>query len=377
MESCPSSDDFLPDAMKIPFRTIQPRFFSGLFDDPLMLIPIRPLGRSLLVDCGQIHHLAKRVVKSLDAIFITHAHMDHFMGIDTVIRMVHVSPKTLELFGPEGLAGKLEHKLKGYNWNLAEDHWCSFRVREVHPEKIRTYFLSGPEGFSCRFEHEKPRQDRTIYRNRYLRMEAEICDHRIPVLIFRITENSTFLIDEEKVAGMNLVRGPWLKRLKKMFYAEELAEKPIAVPVRKEEGEEERTFPDAGVLYDRIRKERTPGSLGYVTDVGFSEENAKKLISLMHGVTVLACECAYLKEGLEKARSSFHLCTDDLNFLSRRIRPRYLLPMHLSKNYLSCSERLFEELNPPSGVTILRPEDYATPRPLLPCELPDFGDMLP
>ena len=53
------------------FRYLQPGFFSGLIDDPVMLINIRPTGRGILLDCGQLHHLAKRVLRSIDALFIS------------------------------------------------------------------------------------------------------------------------------------------------------------------------------------------------------------------------------------------------------------------------------------------------------------------
>jgi ribonuclease BN (tRNA processing enzyme) len=105
---------------RLPFRFIEPTFFAGLLDDPLLLLNARPLGKSLLFDCGQLHHLAKRVLKSINAIFISHCHMDHFMGIDTFIRHNHVSPKTIDIFGPPGIAAKMASKLASYDWNLTE-----------------------------------------------------------------------------------------------------------------------------------------------------------------------------------------------------------------------------------------------------------------
>ena len=78
---------------RLPFRYLEPVFFSGLLDDPVLSVYVRPLGRSLLMDCGRIHHLAKRVLKSTSALFISHAHMDHFMGVDIFLRTLHVSPR--------------------------------------------------------------------------------------------------------------------------------------------------------------------------------------------------------------------------------------------------------------------------------------------
>src|SRR5512136_1363202 len=136
-----------------PFRHIEPTFFAGLLDDPLLLVRVRPLMESCLFDCGRVHHLAKRVIKSVSALFISHAHMDHFMGIDTFIRTNHVSPRPFDIFGPPGIA----EKLAGYDWNLAEPQWSTFRAHEVHPGRIATFLFPGPEGFPCRFTGETPR----------------------------------------------------------------------------------------------------------------------------------------------------------------------------------------------------------------------------
>ena len=74
---------------RFPFRYLLPTFFSGLLDDPVLYLQFRPTGKALLLDCGQVQHLAKRVLRSVTALFISHAHMDHFMGLDTFIRNNH------------------------------------------------------------------------------------------------------------------------------------------------------------------------------------------------------------------------------------------------------------------------------------------------
>ncbi len=355
--------------MRLPFRYLEPAFFAGLMDDPILLVHIRPLGRSLLFDCGQIHHLAKRVLRSVDAVFITHAHMDHFMGMDTLARHILVSPRTVEIYGPPGIAGRLVHKLASYEWNLAEDFWCSFRVREIHPRRIRNFLLAGPEGFACRQESENSRPDPTIYANRYLRVEAAFGDHKIPSLLFRLTEGPVFTLDEGKIAKTGLVPGPWLKELKGLFFRGLLAGTPLTV-LRRGEGVQEARIPDAAALYAAIRKDLPPTSLGYFTDLGFSEGNRDKLRSLLQGVTLLVGECTYLRQDVARARASHHLCTADINALLDELRPAFFLPMHLSKSYLGESRRLYQELELPPGTTLLRLPERITPRPLLPDELP-------
>ena len=365
-----------PDPRRSHFRFMEPTFCAGLIDDPLLYVYVRPLGTALLFDCGQVHHLAKRVLKSVAAVFITHLHMDHFMGIDTLIRFNHVSPRTIEVFGPPGIAGKMAGKFGGYEWNLAESGWGSFLVHEIHPGRTVTYLFSGPEGFTCRLFGEAERPGRVIYRNRRLLVEAELCDHRVPALIYRVTEEEAFCIDEAKLAAAGFVGGDWLRLLKKRFYGREGENTPLVALRREGEGVAEQPVADPQALYDAIRKRETPASIGYVTDVAFSPGNVTKIESLLTGVTLLVSEASFLAQDRDKARVSSHLCTADLNILLERLRPLFFLPMHLSKSYIGREELIYDELVIPPGTTLLRLPPRFTPRPLLPEELCRVGRLM-
>ncbi|HEY6838935.1 MAG TPA: MBL fold metallo-hydrolase [Geobacteraceae bacterium] len=357
------------DERRSHFRFLEPTFCSGLLDDPVLYLFVRPLGKALLFDCGQIHHLAKRVVKSVVGVFITHAHMDHFMGIDTLVRHNHVAPKTIDVFGPPGIARRMAGKFSGYEWNLTEPYWCSFRVHEIHDRKIVTHLFPGPEGFVGRFLGESPRTDRVIYRNEWVQVEANVCDHRIPALIFRVTEREAFAIDEEKLAAEGYVKGEWVRLLKKHFYGAASEAAPLLAVKRQGERSVDVVVENPMALYEAIRKRETPASIGYVTDVAFSEDNIARIVGLLQGVTLLVCECSFLAGDRGKARLSSHLCTDDVTSLLDRLSPLFVLPMHLSKTYIGRTHLLYDELRVPSGMTLLRLPDRFTSRPFLPEEL--------
>ena len=354
--------------MPKPFRYIEPTFFAGLFDDPLLLIRIRPAGRALLFDCGKIHHLAKRVYTSIDAIFISHAHMDHFMGMDSVIRHSHASPRTIDIFGPPGLANRMASKFACYDWNLADTFWGNFRVGEVGSEgRIESTLYSGPDAFAASPVGERAG---ALYTSQHVTVTSTHCEHRIAVLAFRIEEGAAFVVDEARMAQAGVRKGEWLREMERLFHTGTMTGNSVRYAWGNGERVEERLEPDAAALYERIRKYEQPASIGYVTDVGFSEENVAKLEALLGGVTLLVCECAFLAVDQKKARLSRHLCTTDLNILLDRLRPRYVLPMHFSKTYQGGSAPLYQEIEPPPGVTVLKIPDRVTPRPIMASEVP-------
>jgi len=343
--------------VRFPFRNLEPTFFAGLFDDPLLLVRIRPARSNLLFDCGQLHHLAKRVLTALDALFISHTHMDHWMGIDSVIRHLHATPKTIDLFGPAGLADKLQHKLAAYDWNLAEDHWGSFRVQEIFPDRIDRTLFAGPAGFRRDRLDSVSRNDRVIYRTPYLQVAAEECEHRVPSLIFRVDEQPTFQVDSERLQQLQLVPGPWLGQLKRQYFSSAEPAKDMKVLKKNGEGVLDLNLAAQEDLTRQLLRRQPQASLGYVSDVGFTPENRDRILAFLSGVDLLLCECTFLRGAKEKARSSYHLCTDDVNQLLSLLRPSFFLPMHLSKTY---SRRTAD----PTGTAILELPPQRTPRPL-------------
>lgn len=351
-------------SIQLPFRYLEPTFFAGLLDDPVLLVRVRPLGSNLLFDCGQIHHLAKRVLTAIDAVFISHAHMDHWMGIDTIIRHLHASSKTIDIFGPPGLADKMSHKLASYDWNLAEDYWGSFRVHDIHPRLIESHLFSGPEGFSCRHLGKNPREDRIIFSNRMVQVESETCSHRVDSLIFRISERPLFRIDNRKLERLNLLPGPWLKELKHRYAHPDQGDKPLMALSRTPSGTIESPVTDVSGLCRQLMIPQEEHAIGYISDVGYTEENRQRINGLLKGVQLLVCETTFLSEAKGRARASSHLCSDDTNRLLADLRPNWFMPMHLSKTFNHRARELYSELNPPAGTRLLELPVHLTPTPL-------------
>lgn len=347
---------------RLPFRYLEPAVFGGLLDDPLLFLRIRPERRALLFDCGQIAHLAKRVVKPIAAVFVSHAHMDHVMGVPTLIRHHHASPRPLDLYGPPGIIDRVEHQLHGYDWNLCEPTWFTLRVHEVHETVVKRCHFPGPDCFIRHDMGEEPRSGRTIWTSQYVSVDAAILDHKLPVLAFRITERPPFSVDEEKLAARGLLAGDWLRHLKTTAWKGEIG---AVVPIRHDGTPSPPLSPaEAAALCADLQREQQGATIGYLTDIGWSPDNLARLERLFTGLTLLCAECTFLSADEAKSRVSHHLCTRDLNRLVDLLSPRYLLPMHLSKSYLRRTGDLYRELVPHAGTTILRLPKHIVPPPI-------------
>jgi ribonuclease Z len=348
---------------RLPFRYCEPAFFGGLLDDPLLFLRIRPEGRALLFDCGQIAHLAKRVVKPIAAVFITHAHMDHVMGVPTLVRHHHASPLPLDLYGPPAIAERIAHLLQGFDWNLCEPTWFTLRVHEIYHDRILHYSFPGPEGFARHFDGEDARTNLVIWHSRYVTVEAMLLDHRIASLAFRVSERPPFSVSMLRMEGLGVVPGDWIRDLKSRIWKGN-DEVDIMVPYRDGEGVRKVREDDPGGLYEQIRGEQQSASVGYVTDVGWTPDNVQRMEGFLVGLTLLCAECTFLRSDVEKARASYHLCSDDLNDLLARLAPKFLLPIHLSKSYLRHAVDLYQELSPPAGTTVIRMPNHIVPEPV-------------
>ena len=173
------------------------------------------------------------------------------------------------------------------------------------------------------------------------------------------------MVDPEKLKQLQLQPGPWLGELKRCFLQQR--EFPSEVKVLKGEKGDEREIHvrDVDGLVEQISKPQTTHSIGYISDIGFAAENREKIYRLMQGVDLLVCECTFLREAKGRARSSWHLCTEDVNQLLAELQPTFFLPMHLSRSYSRRADELYRELKPPMGTTLLQLPLQLTPRPLL------------
>ena len=80
---------------------INPRLVNPPFGDPGLFAPFFHKKRALLFDLGDISSLSPKDILKITHCFVSHAHMEHFIGFDHLLRIMLGREKVLRLYGPE------------------------------------------------------------------------------------------------------------------------------------------------------------------------------------------------------------------------------------------------------------------------------------
>jgi ribonuclease Z len=325
--------------------SFHPRLINPPFSDPGLFIPFLFEKRALLFDLGDLHLLSAKDLLKVTHVFVTHAHMDHFIGFDTLLRIYLGRERELHLFGPPGFLRRVEGRLDGYTWNLIDESPHDFRLKvtEVRGGSILTRTYVGRKHFASARKDRKDPFSGLLLKEPAFHVEADLLDHRIPCLGLTLLENFHVSIIKEGLKELDLIVGPWLTRFKKALYEEWDPEDVF--PVTWEQGGavvKEKRF-RLGDLVEKIAR-ITPGQkITYLTDILGSPENCEKASRLAENADQLFIEAAFLDRDRETARRNFHLTAKEAGELARRAGVRQCIPFHFSPRYTHCADEIYEE----------------------------------
>jgi ribonuclease Z len=80
-----------------------PSLVNGRYGDPTVYVETLFKTHSVLFDLGEIASLSPRKIRRVDQIFVSHAHIDHFIGFDHLLRLLVGHKKTVHLTGQPAL----------------------------------------------------------------------------------------------------------------------------------------------------------------------------------------------------------------------------------------------------------------------------------
>jgi len=325
--------------------SFQPRLINDPFSDPGLYIPFLYEKRALLFDLGQLRGLSARDLLKITHVFVTHTHMDHFIGFDTLLRIFLGREKEIHIFGPSGFFTHVEGKLAAYTWNLVDEYETNLtlRVTEVHPEKILTRMYICKDRFEPQSEQIRESFSGILWKEPSFHVEAAILDHRIPCLGLSLVENFYVNIIKEGLKELGLSVGPWLNRFKKALY--EKKDPSDEFPVTREERGtviKEKTFA-LGELAQKIATISPGRKVTYITDIIGSPENYEKVISLADRSDYLFIEAAFLDCHKEIAQRKYHLTAREAGELARLSDVKHYTLFHFSPRYNHMADELEKE----------------------------------
>jgi ribonuclease Z len=312
------------------------RLVNGPLFDPIVYLRLINESRAIMFDCGRFLELSHRELLLLDAVFISHMHMDHFVGFDSLLRVILHREKPLEVFGPEGIIKKLTAKLNSYTWNLTAEYPLMINISEILEDSVMTVSLSASTGFGEAGLTERKRPGNEIYADPRFVVDTVILDHNIPCLAFAVKEKFHVNIRPDIISERGFVPGPWIGMLKEMV----ISGKSGGIEVEKAGG---KVTIGSDELANDIAIITKGQKIAYLADVRFSQKNMESFRAIAEDADTLFIEAYYLDEMKEEAYIKAHLTAAQAGVISREIRAKRIVPMHISPRYHKSVDEVLKE----------------------------------
>ena len=324
---------------------------NGRFGDPAVYVETLFEKHAILLDLGDIAALSPRKIHRIEHVFVSHAHIDHFVGFDLLLRVLVGREKTVHMFGPQGFIDRVDHKLQAYQWNLVDRFLCDlcFAVAEIDANgiaraarfRLKNAFVKEP--FNLR-----PLPKGVIHDEPTFSVLMAVLEHWTPCLAFALQERVHVNIWKSRLAELKLPVGPWLQELKRAVIEglpdNHMIEITQPAPFR---------LMPLGTL--RAALTISPGQkIGYVTDAADTTSNRQSIIDLVGGADLLFIEAAFAEADADLAAERAHLTTTAAGEIARAAEARRVEPFHFSPRYAGQEEQMVAEVM--SAFSGARPE---------------------
>jgi ribonuclease Z len=319
-----------------------PTLVNRPFDDPGVYLDFLFARRAMLFDLGENETLGARKLLRISDIFISHTHIDHFIGFDRVLRIMLGRDKQVNLFGPPGILQQVQNRLASYSWNLIQSYPTVFTitVTELNPDGTgrRADFCS-KQIFARENEQSVEVRDGVILEDENFSVKVAFLEHSIPCLAYAFQEKLHVNFMKNKLAELGAPVGPWLSELKRAV----LHGEPEDTVIRIGAGDAEKAF-TLGELKERVLTVVPGEKIAYVTDAAFTPMNRERIVDLIRGADYLFIEAVFLHEDHERARDRAHLTARQAGQLAREAGVTRIFPFHFSPRHLGEEEKLRKEV---------------------------------
>lgn len=326
-------------------KYFDPQLVNGSFDDPGLFVDLNFERKALLFDLGDISAVAPRKLMRVAHVFITHRHMDHFIGFDQLLRCLLGREKTLPLWGPPGLIDAVENKICAYDWNLIQGYEGNLQlhVSELSLDhQLTSAWFRGADRFVRDDGSSRPCDDGALVVDPGFKVRTSFVDHGFPILAFTVEERARINIWRNRLQEMGLSIGPWLDTFKEAILSGKDDAEAIPVIWADPDTRRPRTLP-LGQLRSKIMMVTKGRKIAYVADVAFTQANADAIVTLARDADVLFIESSFLDEDAHQAAARNHLTARQAGTLARMANVKQLRTFHYSPRYRGREGELINE----------------------------------
>ena len=318
---------------------VRPWLVNGPFEDPALYLEFLHSRRALLFDLGDLARLSSRQLLRVTHAFVSHTHMDHFVGFDRLLRPWLHRAGTLALIGPAGFIDEVEHRVMSYRWNLLDANSTDFRLLV---SEFGCHRLTGAAEFRAReafSRRDLPRPQEpagVVLTEPDLLIEAVALDHGVTSMAFALREKVRVNVWRSALDELGYPVGPWLNEAKRAMRRGLPDDHPVEIP--------DHGTVLLGRLRERVFRTTRGQTVAYVTDAADHAANRAKIVRLAIGADELFIEAAFLHRDRALAEATCHLTAEAAGEIARTAGVGRVTPFHFSGRYLGRPEELSAEL---------------------------------
>jgi len=332
----------------------QPRLVNGPFGDPALFVDILFERRALLFDLGDLAALPPRKLLRTSHVFVSHTHMDHFVGFDRLLRVCLGRERPLTLFGPDRFIDQVEHKLAAFTWNLVENYAVdlSITAHEVTLDGwLRCATFNSRDRFARRDIAAAPLEGGRLLVEPSFEVRCTLLDHKTPCLAFAVQEAMHVNVWRNRLAELGVEPGPWLRDVKRAILAGAADDTPVVAQASASAGSGGRTVA-LGVLREHALQLVPGQKIAYVTDAAHHANNVRAIVDLVAQADLLFIECTFLEADSADAARKCHLTARQAGAIARAAAVSVLVPFHFSPRYAGREVELRAEAQAAFGGTV-------------------------
>ena len=307
---------------------------NGSTGDPLLYLDYPGSDNALLFDAGESCRLTMKQLADLEAVFLTHHHIDHFVGFDRILRANLDHDKTLVIVGPPRTIERVYARATAYDHSFFPFMKLELEVRELHGGFLRIGRFGCAGKFAAPVVTEEPWSTPICYRTNALHVEAVPVVHTVPCFAYALVEAGGWHPDPDKLAVGSLKPGAWVAATLELLRsnADMAAEVTIDGGSRK-----------LGDLAERYFTQTAGARIAYITDTLLTDELRPSLVKLAKNAAFLYCDSFYASSQSKDAAKHKHMMTHQAAELAKAAKVDQLILIHHATRYAGRYEALLAE----------------------------------